>query len=146
MSLRLVGNKKHEDDPAHLYAGSEGSLHLSLVESVPVKKMVSLPCHMALIVGIASGTVRLMRVASVESASSGFHCVITRAWPGYVGLYQTTILHVVFASTYRFYLGDDLARETQWMDGSDRNSAHSNTSRCTEMLESFELLGRVRLV
>lgn len=40
------------------------------------------PCQMALIVGIASGTVKLISVGSEDRASSGFHCVMTNAWPG----------------------------------------------------------------
>lgn len=40
------------------------------------------PFHMDLIVGIASGTVRLISDGSDDSASSGFHCVMTKAWPG----------------------------------------------------------------
>ncbi len=40
------------------------------------------PFQIDLIVGIASGTVRLISVGSVDSASSGFHCVMTKACPG----------------------------------------------------------------
>lgn len=51
------------------------ALHKDVRMSIP-------PVHMDFMVGIASGTVKLISVMSVERASSGFHCVITRAWPG----------------------------------------------------------------
>lgn len=94
-------------------------------------------------VGIDSGTVRLMSVTSVERASSGIHCVMTRAWPGYRALWSG------YNSFYAECLTDSSSGMTCkgiTMRERQLEKAYRHSTRSARSLESIELLHRICFV